>query len=88
MDNFTKRGERIISIVRILEYSGPEAWIMQVVRASRLPMQGEFKGMDNKGLPEGCSIKSGLVTWVAEGAEVEEPSRPLIPVPPGSTSVQ
>lgn len=88
MAEFNKAGERIISVVRVLEYKGTDNWIMRTMQASRLPMHGEFKGHDGKGLPEGCSIKSGLVVWVDEQAEEPPPVRPLIPIPPGSTSIQ
>lgn len=87
MAEFDSRGKPLISVVRILEYHGSQEWIIKVLQASRLPMQGEFKGHDGKGLPEGCSIKSGLVVWMVE-EEVQAPQRPLIPIPPGSTSVQ
>lgn len=84
MANFDSKGRRLISIVRVLEFHGTDEWIRATMEASRIPWQGEYKGK----LPEGCSIKSGLVVWmVDEGPPVEE-ARPLIPIPPGSTSVQ
>lgn len=78
------KGNRLVSIVRVIEYHGTDAWIQATFQASRIPMQGEYMGK----LPEGCSIKSGLVVWNIEEEVAEEQPRPLIPIPPGSTSVQ
>ena len=87
MADFNSRGQRIISVVRVLEMRGTEDWIIKTMQASRIPMQGEFKGYDGKGLPEGCSIRSGLVVWNVEEVQEEQP-RPVIPIPPGSSSIQ
>ena len=87
MAEFDSKGQRLISVVRVLEYHGPEKWVMKVVEASRLPMYGDFKGHDPaKPLPEGCFIRSGIVKWMED--EVSEEVRPVIPIPPGSTSIQ
>lgn len=83
MPEFTKDGKRLISVVRVIEYHGTDDWINAVFEASRIPMQGEFKGK----VPEGCSIKSGLVNWsilTEDGTEANNPKHTLIPIPPGS----
>lgn len=87
MNEVDSKGQPIVAIVRVLEYRGPVEWVTKVMQASRVPMQGEFKGMDGKGLPEGCSLHSGLVVWQIEPVE-QEPARQVIPLPPGSTSIQ
>lgn len=88
MAETNSKGERLISVVRVLEYHGPQKWIEATLKASRIAPQGETVMVEGRALPEGCSIKSGLVVWmVDEGPPVEE-ARPLIPIPPGSTSVQ
>lgn len=86
MPEFNKNGEPIVAVVRIIEYSGTMDWVNRTIQASRVPIQGEFKGMDGKGLPDGCSIKSGLVVWMIE-APPEEPKPPVIPIPPGTGRV-
>lgn len=78
------KGNRLISIVRVIELHGTDAWIRATMEASRVPWQGEYKGK----LPEGCSIKSGLVVWNIEEPVEQEPVRQVIPLPPGSTSIQ
>ncbi len=86
-NEFDSKGNRLISVVRVLEMHGTQSWITKTLEASRVPPQGEFKGIDGHPLPEGCSIKSGLVVWMIE----EEPGverRPIIPIPPGSTTIQ
>ena len=80
---FDSKGRRLISIVRVLELHGTDDWIRATMESSRIPWQGEYKGK----LPEGCSIKSGLVVWNIEEPIAEEPPKKLIPIPPGSTSV-
>lgn len=87
MPEFNKAGQRIISVVRVLEYRGTEEWVTRVFQASRVPLQGEFKGLEGKRLPEGCEIRSGLVVWNIDEVE-QEPVRQVIPLPPGSTSIQ
>ena len=87
MAETNSKGERLISVVRVLEYHGPQRWIEATLKASRIAPQGETVMVEGRQLPEGCSIKSGLVVWMVE-EQVEEQPRPLIPIPPGSTSVQ
>lgn len=94
MPEFNSKGERLISIVRVLEYHGTDEWLHKVMAASRVPWQGEFKPVDPKTgrpvpLPEGTSIKSGLVNWdivkepyEPDSGSIDEP--PIIPIPPGS----
>jgi hypothetical protein len=84
MAEVDSKGRRLISIVRVLEYHGTDEWIQATMQASRIPWQGVVKDK----LPEGCEIKSGLVVWNIEEAVAEEPTRPVIPIPPGSTSIQ
>jgi hypothetical protein len=80
---FDSKGNRLISMVRVLEYHGTDKWIEATMQASRIPPQGVFKGADGHPLPEGCEIKSGLVVWnIEEGEDIEV--RPLIPIPPGT----
>lgn len=88
MAETNSKGERLISVVRVLEYHGPQRWIEATLRASRIAPQGETVAVGNKPLPEGCSIKSGLVVWMIDEVVEEPPARPLIPIPPGSTSIQ
>ena len=82
MANVDSKGSRLISVVRVIEYHGTEAWVKATLEASRIPPQGEYK---NK-LPEGCTIRSGLVVWMIE--EETPAERPVIPIPPGSTTIQ
>lgn len=91
MAEFNSKGQRLISIVRVIEYHGTDEWISKVMAASRVPWQGEFKPVNPANgqpmpLPEGSSIKSGLVNWdiVKEIYEETEPEAPVIPIPPGS----
>lgn len=78
MAEFNSKGERLISIVRVLEYHGTDEWIRKTMEASRIPWQGAHKDK----LPEGCEIKSGLVVWNIESEITED--RTVIPIPPGS----
>ena len=78
------KDEKLVSIVRVIEYFGTPAWITATFQASRIPVQGQYQGK----LPPGCSIKSGLVVWMPDEQQVEEQPRPLIPIPPGSSSIQ
>lgn len=82
---YNKAGERIISVVRVIEYRGTENWIHKTLEASRVPPQGVFKGASEHPLPEGHEIKSGLVNWsiVPEEGEVGNEQN-VIPIPPGS----
>ena len=89
MAEINSKGERLISVVRVIEYHGTDSWISKVMAASRVPWQGLFSPVDPKTgqplpLPEGCEIKSGLVVWNIE-SEVGEERAPVIPIPPGST---
>jgi hypothetical protein len=87
MAEFDSKRNRLISVVRVLELHGTEAWITATLKASRIPPQGEVHQVEGRPLPEGCSIKSGLVVWMIEEEPGQE-SRPMIPIPPGSTTVQ
>lgn len=82
MADTDSKGNRLLSVVRVIEYHGTEAWVKATLAASRIPPQGEYKDR----LPEGCSIKSGLVVWMIE--EEVPAERPVIPIPPGSTTIQ
>jgi hypothetical protein len=87
---YNSKGQRLISVVRVIEYRGTDEWISKVAMASRVPWQGEFKPVDPKThqpvpLPEGHSIKSGLVNWDIVKEIYEEPEVPTIPIPPGSS---
>lgn len=83
---YNSKGERLVSIVRVIEYRGTDTWIRAVMDASRVPFQGEFQAKNAKGevipLPEGHSIKSGLVNWSIVEEAGEEGK--IIPVPPSS----
>ena len=83
MPEFNSKGQRLISVVRVIEYHGTDQWLQDTLSAGRVPVQGSFQGK----LPEGCSIKSGAVVWNTEEPVAEE-GRPVIPIPPGSTSIQ
>lgn len=90
MPEFNAKGQRLISIVRVIEYHGTDEWIMKVMAASRVPWQGEFKPVDPRTnqpmpLPPDCSIKSGLVNWDIVKEAFEETETPPIPIPPGSS---
>lgn len=90
MPEFNSKGQRLISIVRVIEYHGTDEWISKVMQASRLPWQGEFKPTDPKTgnptpLPEGHSIKSGMVVWDVMREVYEDTEPPVIPIPPGSS---
>ena len=84
MAEFDSKGRRLVSVVRVLEYHGTDEWIAATAQSSRIPWQGQHGGK----LPEGCSIKSGVVVWNIEEPVAEEPSRAVIPIPPGSSSIQ
>ena len=84
MSDFDSKGRRLISIVRVLEYHGTDDWIRATMEGSRIPWQGQHPGK----LPEGCTIKSGLVVWNIEPEVSEEQPRPVIPIPPGSSRIQ
>lgn len=73
-------GRPLISLVRVIEYHGTAEWIEGVCRASRIPIQGVVRQKDNRPFPEGCEIKSGVVSWnIVDESGVE---REVIPIPP------
>lgn len=83
MDKDSK-GRPLFSVVRIIEYHGTQEWIDGTFAGSRIPVQGESKvNGEGKPLPEGCSIKSGLVHWDVVPPEVDLRGD-VIPIPPGS----
>lgn len=76
------KGRPLFSVVRVLEYHGTAEWIEATFSASRVPTQGIHRDK----LPEGCSIKSGLVNWDIVPPEANlrgEDEQTIIPVPPG-----
>lgn len=90
MDERDSKGRPLITVVRIIEYHGTQEWIEGTVRASRVPMQGEFTtSFEGKPLPEGCFIRSGMVNWVdpdaAGGQAGGQSEQTVIPIPPGSS---
>lgn len=82
MPETNSKGQRLISVVRVIEYHGTDEWIQATLSAGRVPIQGNFQGK----LPEGCSIKSGAVVWAPDEG-VDEVPKAVIPIPPGSTSI-
>jgi hypothetical protein len=83
MAEFDSKGRRLISVVRVLEYHGTEEWITKIFEHNRIPAQGEFQTGN-----EGCFIRSGLVVWDIEKAVDEGGGSKVIPIPPGSGTVQ
>lgn len=80
MDKDSK-GRPLLSVVRIIEYHGTVEWIEATFGASRVPVQGVY----TEKLPEGCTIKSGLVNWDIVPPETDlRGSSEVIPIPPGS----
>lgn len=74
---FNSKGDRLISVVRVLEYHGTEAWIRKTMEASRIPIQGL------KDIGDGCSIRSGLVQWEMEDVLPAERGSGIV-IPPGT----
>lgn len=91
MAEFDSEGRPIISVIRVIEYHGTEEWVKAVIAASRIPWMGKITSSppNSQGkvmpFPEKCFILSGQVNW-SETLPEEEERRPLIPVPPGSSS--
>lgn len=89
MPEFDSKGRPIVSIVRVLEYHGTKEWIQATLESSRIPILGKstIAVRDGKPFPEGCYINSGQVLWDDLSEPPPEPSRPVIPVPPGTDRV-
>jgi len=47
----------VVTVVRMLEYTGPRAWVEATLRASHVPLRGQAK------FQTGGAIRSGLVVW-------------------------
>jgi hypothetical protein len=80
-----KKGERLISVVRVIEYHGTEEWISKTLEASRIPIQGKHIFSEE----HGCSIKSGLVDWsiaTPTSNNSNETEHKVIPIPPGAAN--
>lgn len=56
----------IRTVIRILEYTGPEEWLEATFAANRVPLQGERR------IGPLSVIKSGTVRWAREGAGAAE----------------
>jgi len=87
MAEFNKKGQRLVSFIRILEYHGTDQWLEATVKASRLPMQGKFQPVEND--PD-TYINCGVVEWnvLNEGGIENPPATPKpIPIPPGPSKV-
>jgi hypothetical protein len=86
MSEFTKDGRPLISVVRVIEYHGPKEWVQATLESSRIAILGKSTQAlrDGKPFPEGCYINSGQVLW----DDLAEDTRAVIPIPPGSTSIQ
>ena len=82
------KGRPLVSVVRVIEYHGPREWIQATLESSRIAILGRSTQAlrDGKPFPEGCYINSGQVLW--EDMSEEPEKRSMIPIPPGSTSIQ
>ena len=87
MEERNSKGEPIVSVVRVIEYHGTRGWIQATLEASRIAILGRSTQAmrDGKPFPEGCYINSGQVLWDEVS---EQPERAVIPIPPGSSSIQ
>jgi hypothetical protein len=76
---------KLVTVVRIIEYNGTKEWIEATANASRVPFTGEVRLSPENGkpLPEGCFIRSGVVEWGVKDSIGEQP-RQVIPIPPGN----
>lgn len=71
--------DKIVSALRVLEYSGPAWWIEQTLNQSAVPAYGK------KEFPGGAFIRSGL-THFGDPYENEQPKGDRMPItlpPPG-----
>ena len=79
---------KIVTLIRVLEYTGPEKWVELTIARSSVPLMG------SKEFPAGAIIKSGVVMWeeaaAAPTAPATEPQPatnrarvPFVPPPSG-----
>ena len=48
---------KMVTLIRVLEYTGPEKWVELTIARSSVPLMGA------KEFPAGAVIKSGVVMW-------------------------
>ena len=65
-----------VTLVRVLEYYGPRAWVAATLAKGGVPMQGmrEFGA--------GANIKSGIVQYVPQEASEPATPGPIATLPP------
>lgn len=76
---------KLVTVVRIIEYNGTKEWIEATANASRVPFTGEIHNSPENGkpLPDGCFIRSGVVEWGVKDI-ADRPEDKVIPIPPGT----